>query len=321
MEHPDPLIDPVVLRGGTSPLAGMTVSPDGRWIATSNEGGNSVALWSTGDPRNPLVRFPIRGESHSLAYSNDGHWLVTTSEVSGRISLLDLRNLSTPPIELREDSTSDYKSLNFSRDSRLLVSGTWAGDVTMWDVSGDHPTTTPSHHCQQGAGVRLRPTFSPDGRYVATASTVWEARAFLWDLTSPDPCADPLMLDPHKKNDSRFDTAYEVQFSPHKRWAAFASWDKTTKLIDLTRPTATPVQLAGHAARILALAFTPDGRWLVTGSEDRTVRIWDVTDLSTAPVVLRGHGGQRVRHRLHRRRQQDGDRRTGWNGADLAAQT
>lgn len=330
---PDPLIDPVVLHGAPSPLAGMAASPDGQWLAMSNEGDNSVVLWSTADPRKPAAYLPIRGQSHSIAFSSNGHWVAAKSEAYGAISLWDLRNLSKPPIELHERFQSDYKSLNFSPDSRLLVSGTWGGDVSMWDVSGDDPATAPRHRCEQGAGVRLRPAFSPDGHYVATASTEWEARARLWDLTAPDPCADPLMLDPHKKADSNHDTAYEVRFSPDNRWAAttsmdrvgrlwdlhsgaeptlvsevpfddrvvltafspdnrwvaFASWDKTTKLIDLAQPDAKPVELAGHAARILSLAFTPGGRWLATGSDDRTVRLWDVANPSTAPVVLRGH--------------------------------
>ena len=164
----------------------------------SNEGGDRLLLWSTADQREPVADSPIQGQSHSISFSRDmAAGSAAKSEASGVISLWDLRNPSKAPVKLSERSQSDYKSLEFSPDSRWLVSGTWGGDVSMWDVSGDNPATTPRHRCQQGAGVRLRPAFSPDGHYVATAANEWKARARLWDLTSPEPCADPLLLDPH----------------------------------------------------------------------------------------------------------------------------
>jgi WD40 repeat protein len=290
---PDPLIDPVVLHGSPAPLAGMAVSPDGKWIAMSNEGDAGLALWSTTDPRKPVAHLPIPGQSHSISFSGDGRWMAAKSETFGVVSLWELRNLSKPPIELAENTDSDNESLSFSPDSRWLVSGTWGGEVNMWDVSNDDPVTTPRHQCQQGAGVRLRPAFSPDGHYVATAANEWEARGRLWDLTSPNPCADPVLLDPHKPVDKREDTGYEVQFSPDSRWAATTSMDRVGRLWDL-QSGAEPTLIAEvpFDNRVIPAAFSPDGRWVAFGSWDRTAKVLDLSQPDAKPVVLAGHAAR-----------------------------
>ena len=294
---PDPLIDPVVLRsdGPPSALSGMAVSPDGKWIATSNDGNHDLALWSTEDYRRPAAKLPVPSASHSIAFSPDGRWLAAKSEADGVISLWDIRNLGRPPHEFSEDSRSDNESLSFSPDSRWMVSGTWSGAVTMWDVSDNNPATTPRHHCQQGAGVRLRPAFSPDGHYVATAANEWEAGARLWDLTSPDPCADPRVLDPHKKNDNpNPDTAYEVQFSPDNHWAATTSMDRVGRLWDL-HSGAEPKLLAQaeFGDRVVETAFSPDNHWVAFGSWDGTAKLLDLTNADSAkPLAVPGHPGR-----------------------------
>ena len=323
---PDALLDPVVLRRPKSSLLlGMAVSPDGKWIATSNQEDDNLALWSTGDYRKPVANLPMIGGSRSIAFSPDGRWLAAKSDGGWVISLWNERDLSKPPVELREDAPGDNRSLSFSPDGRWLVSGTWGGRVNVWDVSKNGPAATPHHSCRSDP-IRGRPAFSPDGHYVATAANGSAAR--LWDLTSPNPCSAPRLLGPHQdavaevafSADSRWaattsfdhkgrlwdiesgaepklvaelqfdDRVMETAFSPDNRWVAFGSWDRTAKVLDLKNPdTAKPITLAGHAGRILSLAFTPDGRWLATGAEDQTVRLWDPADPSTAPVILRGH--------------------------------
>lgn len=77
---PDPLLDPVVLRSPKpSLLLGMAVSPDGKWIATSNQEDDNLALWSTGDYRKPAANLPIIC-SRSIAFSPDGRWLAAKSD-------------------------------------------------------------------------------------------------------------------------------------------------------------------------------------------------------------------------------------------------
>jgi WD40 repeat protein len=325
---PDPSIDPVVLRPSSASLViGMAVSPDGQWIATSSQGDTDVSLWSTGGDRAPAATFAMPAASHAVAFSANGRWLAAKSDDTGVISLWNLENRSAPPVHLHEIPSADFNSLSFSPDSRWLISGTWAGTLTMWDVSDDRPAATPRHVCLTDP-VRGRANFSPDGHYVATAANGFAAR--LWDLRAPDPCASPRLLGPHedavvqvafspdsrraattsfdhkgrlwdltagqdpkKVAEVRFDDrVIETAFSPDNRWVAFGSWDRTAKVLNLADlPAAKPINLSGHAGRILTLGFTPDSRWLATGGEDQTVRLWDPADPATAPVILKGHEG------------------------------
>jgi WD40 repeat protein len=322
---PDPLADPIVLRGQVKPgIAGMAISADGKWIATSSAEDEKLVLWSSDDPRQPVRELPLPSYSHAIAFSKDGRWLAAKSQDKGVISLWNFADLSKPPLGLREKGWGDVRTLRFSPDSRWLVSGTWGGILNIWDVSSNSLSLEPRHHCNQREPVR-EPAFSADGRYVATAVHGFSAR--LWDLTSQDPCASSRVL-PHVdvvyqvafSPDSRWiatasidgkgrlwdlragsepklifelpfkDRVVQAAFSRDNRWVAFGSWDATLKLKELKNPgTSIPIELFGHAGRILAASFSPDSQWLASAGEDRTIRLWNMMHPNAAPIVLRGH--------------------------------
>ncbi len=70
--------------------------------------------------------------------------------------------------------------------------------------------------------------------------------------------------------------------SPDKRHAAFAE-DRTIKIID-GRTQRVIRSMAGHTARVTALAFSPDGKLLASGGADRSIGVWDVR---TGRMLLR----------------------------------
>ena len=106
-------------------------------------------------------------------------------------------------------------------------------------------------------------SFSPDGKYIATAS--WDKTARLWDLTGK-------LIREFKGHQ---DAVWSVSFSPDGKYIATASSDKTARLWDLTGKLIQ--EFKGHQEGVSSVSFSPDGKYIATASTDKTARLWDLT--------------------------------------------
>ncbi|MEG4894038.1 hypothetical protein QUA89_10270 [Microcoleus sp. F10-B4] len=106
-------------------------------------------------------------------------------------------------------------------------------------------------------------SFSPDGKYIATASRDNTAR--LWDITGK-------LIQEFKGHQ---DWVSSVSFSPDGKYIATASNDKTVRLWNITGKLIK--EFKGHQDALNSVSFSPDGKYIATASKDKTARLWDIT--------------------------------------------
>ena len=105
--------------------------------------------------------------------------------------------------------------------------------------------------------------FSPDGRWVASAS--WDHTARVWEAATGREVARM----------THDDTVRAVAFSPDSRWVASASWDDTVRVWEAA--TGREVAYMDCENGVDVVAFSPDGQRIVSGCEDHTARVWDIS--------------------------------------------
>ncbi len=175
--------------------------------------------------------------------------------------------------------TDTVSALAFGPDERLLVSGSWDGTITLWELERGAPLWTVWHT----NGV-LNLAFTPDGRTLASSGNdatiqIWESQSgtHLQSLQHPGP-------------------VFSVAWSSDGRLLASGSSDGRIRVweIQTTQPAICVAIMAGHTNWIPGLAFAPDGRTLASASLDRTVRLWDLESQRCLHTLER-HTGQVIR--------------------------
>jgi hypothetical protein len=249
----------------------------------------------------------------SASFSPNGRRIVTGSwDNSARIW-----DVSTGQdiVKLVGGHTAAINRCTFSPDAagRYILTASDDGTAKLWEVVsqrspdaeadvlvGKVVKTFRGHSGRVGYAA-----FSPDGRFVVTASD--DKTAMIWSAATDNPSEEPqplYVLSGHEW------AVLSAAFSADGRRLITGSADKTARIWSLARTSdgaweAYPIlKLEGHTASVSSVAFSPlvdlngNGAWdegepnalrALTASEDNTVKLWDTRDeLEATQSAARG---------------------------------
>jgi WD40 repeat protein len=259
------------LPGQKDGVRAIAFSPNGKVLAFVSTSENNVMLLSLDGP-DPVVRQTTIENADALAISPDGETVaIGAPSAIHLLSIADLKPIA-PPLP---GHSSNVVSLAYSRDGRILASGSWDRTVMLWDTA----TRQPIGPALQGFSGQVESVaFSPNGSYLATGGG---DGVRLWDVATRQPLGPFL---------DHAGGVKSVAFSPDSNLLASVSGTARGTVILWSTATREPVgpPLQGHTRWINEVAFSPDGGTLASvGGEDVTL-FWDLRSASRLGLVLPG---------------------------------
>ena len=216
-------------------------------------------------------RKDLGSNGFDVAFSPDGKTIAVAAGQEKVIHLFDSRSMALR--RTLRGHKDQVLAVAFSGDGRKIASGSWSGEVRLWDLEESTEKILAGHK----AGVWSL-AFSSDGRLLATGSMDRTLR--IWDIRSGGKAK---VLRGHTKG------VLCVTFKPGTHILATGSLDRSVRIWDLDSAKQVKV-FKGHQNSVSSVAFNPGGRTLASGSKDRTIRIWDVA-MGKVERILQGHQG------------------------------
>jgi WD40 repeat protein/serine/threonine protein kinase len=196
-----------------------------------------------------------------------------------------LLHRAEPDLKLRREMANEARRLLAKyipgRDEKDLRGFEWHYLWRAADPQAFAPMFVTNRTISAHDGLAFFVSFSPNGRFVATASNDKTAR--VWDVATGKLRA---IFSGHT-NDVNC-----VVFSPDEKTLATASDDGTVRLWDIGTATFRKA-IWNHTCPIIGVAFNPANGQLACSASDGTISIFDCA--SSKPIAtIRAHAGQKI---------------------------
>lgn len=248
------------------------VSPDGTHIAVGGRKG-FISIWNlaTRTRVRVLERFP--GTVDCLEFSGDGKHLAAAGWRSKEAKVWSVDDGRVINTFTAEDSV---RSLSFSPGGTRLVLGCKDHRILWRNIAGEDGEQTDNAHKLPVYDVE----FSPDGRYLASASGEWTkiepGVVKLWDAATREEVAS---FTGHRH------AVRAVSFHPAGNRLVSVDQTGVVKVWDV--PGKREIKELRNSVGGRAVAYSPDGKQIAVGLQDGTINLWDV---DSADLIKR-YGG------------------------------
>ena len=197
------------------------------------------------------------GTITSIAFSNDGHQMITASEDK----TIKKWNVNNGELMGTFIGHADYVfTASFSPDDRHVISGSRDHTIRIWDARSFELQKVLKGH----VGQIVTAVYSYDGKTIVSGSA--DKTIKIWNAS------DGRVI---KSLEGHTHTVLSVALSPDNRWILSASADGTAKIWDIESGLLI-YTLRGHQDHINSAVFSPDGKSVITGSSDGVIRIWNI---------------------------------------------